>query len=195
MNKRLEEAVTAAVPSVPVTLSDPKLLAEQSVEDGFKATDKKARDAKLNEAMTLLAKVAKTDDALGVVPIKKAQIYSMLNKPKDAIAAYEDALTYRKAPETRLALAQAYAQEKQNDKVKEQLTELEGGVIPDPQMQATIAGLYEQIGDKAKAAEATKKAKDMQQRQMQALMQQFQQQQAAQKAAGGATPPGPAAKK
>ncbi|MBC8135586.1 MAG: peptidylprolyl isomerase [Fibrella sp.] len=160
---RVQEAVNAQLPSVKVTISDPALLAEQYLSEGAKLmqSNKTESDAQLNLALAELAKIQKQDDPLGVAPLKRAQIYSALKKPKDAIAAFEDALTYRSTPETRMALAQAYIADKQNDKAKEQLAKMEDGVIPDPMMQYQVGMMYGQLGDKAKSDAAQKKAMDM----------------------------------
>jgi tetratricopeptide (TPR) repeat protein len=163
VGRRVQEAVDAEVPSVKVVINDPALQAEQYMADAAKVaqSNKTESDAKLNLALAELANIQKQDDPLGVAPIKRAQIYAQLKKSKEAIAAYEDALTYRSTPETRMALAQAYLEDKQNDKAKEQLAEMEKGVIPDPMMQFQVGGMYSQLGDKAKADAAQKKAMEM----------------------------------
>ena len=174
VDKRLEAAVEAAAPAVPSTLIAPDLLAEQDIEDAGKAVGKTERNAKLTAALAELAKIPKADDPLGIAPLRRGQILAALDNTPDAIAAYEDALTYRKEPETRIALAALYVKAKQPDKAKAQLTEIENGVIPDPQMEGAIVQLYTQLGDKEKAKAAQDKAKDMQNRQMQAMIQQYQ---------------------
>ncbi|MBC7804683.1 MAG: peptidylprolyl isomerase [Akkermansiaceae bacterium] len=162
-SKRVQEAVDAQTPSIKVAIEDPALQAEQYLSEGAKLgqSNKAEGDAKLNLALAELAKIQKQDDPLGIAPLKRAQVYSVLNKPKDAIAAYEDALTYRSTPEARFALAQAYLADKQNEKAKEQLDKMEEGVIPDPMMQIQVGSMYGQLGDKAKSDAAQKKAMEM----------------------------------
>lgn len=162
-SQRIQAAVDAELPNIKVAISDPALQAEQYLADGAKLaqSNKTEGEAKLNLALAELAKIDKKDDPLGIVPLKRAQIYTLLNKPKDAIAAYEDALTYRSTPEARMALAQAYIADKQNDKAKEQLAKMEEGVIPDMQMQFQVGMMYNQLGEKAKGEAAQKKAMDM----------------------------------
>ncbi len=163
VSRRVQQAIDAEVPSVKVAISDPSLQAEQYLAEAGKIarSNKTESDAKLNLALAELAKISKTDDVLGIAPLKRAQIYAALNKPKESIAAYEDALTYSSTPETRMALAQAYIADKQNDKAKEQLAALEKGVIPDPMMQFQLGTMYGQLGDKVKADAAQKKAMEM----------------------------------
>jgi tetratricopeptide (TPR) repeat protein len=162
-SQRIQDAVNAELPKVKVVISDPALQAEQYLSEGTKLaqSNKTESEAQLNLALAELAKIDKKDDLLGIAPLKRAQIYTTLNKPKEAIAAYEDSLTYRSTPETRMALAQAYIADKQNDKAKEQLAKMEEGVVPDPMMQFQVGSLYNQLGDKAKADAAQKKAMDM----------------------------------
>ncbi|MBC8140394.1 MAG: peptidylprolyl isomerase [Armatimonadetes bacterium] len=186
VNKRIQEAIDKAIPSVSVTLSDPFLSSEQLLEDAAKEVDKTKRNVLLNKAIDELGKVKPADDQLGIAPLKKATIYGQLGKNKEAIAAYEESLTFRRTPETRLALALAYAAEKQNDKAKEQLAKMEEGVIPDGQMYGAMAQLYSGFGDKAKAEALGAKAEAAQKAQMDAMIKAFQEQQAAQ------APPAPA---
>ncbi len=192
--KRIEDAVKAAEPFIKVTLSDPALQAEQYLADAQKATNPKDVAAKRALALAELSKIRKEDDPLGIAPLKKAQLLTQSGKTKEAIAAYEDALTYRSTPETRLALAQAYVADKQNDKAKEQLAKMEEGVIPDPQMEGGMAQLYDKLGetDKAKAAKA--KAEQMSKQQIDAMMKQFKEQQAKQPAPSAPRQSAPAKK-
>ncbi len=187
INKRIQEAIDKSLPSVSVTLNDPFLQTEQFLEDAAKEVDKAKREGLLGKAIDELGKVKGADDPLGVAPLKKAEIYAQLGKTKDAIASYETALTFRRTPETRLALALAYAAEKQNDKAKEQLAKMEEGVIPDGQMYGAMAQMYSGFGDKAKAEALTAKAQEAQKVQMDAMIKQFQAQQAAQ----APSPPAP----
>lgn len=164
--QNLSAAVQKAVPDVKVAITDPALNAAQLQMDAFqKTSDTKARDAKLNQALDELSKVAKTDDPLGIVPLQKAQILALLGRNKDAIAAYNDALTYRNAPETRLALASLYVKQKDNANAKLQIAEAQKLPIPDPQMEAQISGILKQAGDADGAKKAMNKAIELFKRQ------------------------------
>jgi tetratricopeptide (TPR) repeat protein len=84
-----------------------------------------------------------------------------MKKPKEAIAAYEEGLKSGNTVETRLALAQAYLDDKNSEAAKAQLTEAEKLAIPNIQLQFQLASLWERAGDKQKAAAARAKSSEM----------------------------------
>jgi|GEM_PF-1158254 Putative Zn-dependent protease, contains TPR repeats len=161
VQEKVQDAVRSAEPSVTVTISDPLLQAVQTLQESSTAPDQKAREAKLNEVLTKLDAVKKESDALGVVPSMRAMIYTQLEKPTEAIAAYQDALTYRNSVETRLALAQLLAKQKDKEGAKQQLDEAQKLAVTEPMQYFQIGSVYDEIGDKAKGEAARKKAEEL----------------------------------
>ena len=188
--KKLTDAVAAASPQVALVITDPAVKAAQLQTDAQTEKDPKVRDAKLTEAVSELGKVTKESDPLGAALLQKAAILQQLKKPKEAIAAYEDALKLRNTVETRLALATLYLDEKDNTNAKTQLAEAEKLAIPEIQMQYQYASLLDRAGEKEKSKAAMTKASEM----MKVQMQQMQQAQQAQQSPPVTTVPIPAPK-
>ena len=170
---KVQEAVEAVKDQVAVELIDPGLRAAQLYRDGMKLTGA-ARDAKLAEALTELAKIQKNDDREGAAPIRRGKIFDELKKPKEAIAAYEEAIAIRNIPETRILAAQAYLALGDKGKAKAQLAEAEKLAIPSPALLTTMASLYDQAGDKDKKIALLAKGQEMAKIQQEQMLAQFQ---------------------
>lgn len=168
-----QEAVQEAAPGIKVTVSDPLLRSAQIQDEARGLPDKKAREAKLNEALTLLSQVKKADDPSGVVPLRRASIYEALGKQQEAVAAYKEALEYRNTVETRLALANLYISQKNKAEAAKQLEEALNLPVPDVQTQFQLGFLLKQAGRDDLAKKAQEKAQQMLQRQMAAQQQQM----------------------
>lgn len=162
-----QEAAAAALPTIPVTVEDPLLRATQMQLEARSLTDKTAREAKLNQALAELAKVKPDQDFRHVTPYLKASIYEALEKPKEAITAYEEALRYGNSVQTRLALAQIHLKAKDKAKAVTQIEAAEALVRGDINSQFQVATLYREAGrsDLAKAADT--RAQEMLKRQAQ----------------------------
>jgi parvulin-like peptidyl-prolyl isomerase len=163
-SQKVQAAVAAELPNVKVDITDPALKAAQLTDEARMMTPGKAQDAKYEEALAELGKIQKQDDPYGAAPLQKAAIYAAMKKPKEAIAAYEEALKSGNTVETRLALAQAYLDDKDKDGAKKQLAEAEKLAIPNIQTQFQLAFLWNQAGDKDKAKAAQAKAAEMSKR-------------------------------
>ncbi len=164
-SQRVQEAVAAAQPGVQVQIQDPTLRAAQLQQDAQALTDKKARDAKLNQALAELAKVKPADDPTGVATFQRAAIYESLGDTKQAIAAYNEALRARNTLETRLALAQLHLKDKNKTAAVAELQLAEKLVRGEVDSQRQLAGLYRQAGRADLAAAADKKHQEMLKRQ------------------------------
>ena len=176
---KVQEAVAAVKDQVAVEILDPGLKAAQLVQDGMKASGA-ARDAKLAEALTELAKVSKDDDREGAVPIRRGKILDLLNKRKDAVAAYEEAISRANLVETRILAAQDYLELGDKDKARAQLVEAEKLPVPSPAVVYSMSSLYGKLGDKVKEQAALAKAKEMAKAQQDQMMKQLQAQMQAQ---------------
>jgi parvulin-like peptidyl-prolyl isomerase len=164
---KAKEAVDAQLPNVKVTVLDPGMKAAELQQDAEAAPDPNTRNAKLNEALTELNKIKKVDDRSGAAPLRRADILMQLNRPKEAIAAYEEALTYRNSVETRLSLAQLYQAQKDNSSALKQVQEAQKLAVSDVPTEVRVATLLDTLGDKAGAQTARDKAAEMQKRQAQ----------------------------
>ena len=160
-------AVDSQVPNVKVTILDPGMLAAQLEDDAHAALDPNSRNAKLNEALAELNRIKRGDDRLGAAPLRRATILTELNRPKDAIAAYNDALTYRNSVETRLSLAELYQGQKDNADALKQVQEAVKLPVPDVATELRISKLLTALGDTVGAKAASDKAIEMGKRQAQ----------------------------
>lgn len=163
--QQAQTAVNDALPGVSVKVQDPALRAAQLQTEAQSAGDQKTREGKLNEALAELAKVKPADDRLGGATLARAAILEQLNRPKEAQAAYEEALKGRDDLNTRLALARLYNKDKNKTAAVTQLQAAEKMVRGDLSSQFRIAQLYREAGDTQRAAEADKKAAEMARRQ------------------------------
>ena len=170
---KIQEAVDAVKDQVAVDLIDPGLKAAQLVRDGMKAGGA-ARDAKLAEALTELAKIDKKNDPEGAAPIRRGKIYDSMGKKKEAASAYEEAIAVRNYPETRLLAAQDYLDLGDKEKAKAQLAEAEKLPIPSPALLMTMGTLYSKLGDKEKEKALLAKGQEMMKVQQQQMMEQIQ---------------------
>lgn len=176
---RVQEAVTAAGPDVKVTINDPVLRAARLQTEAQQAPDKKARDAKLNQALSELASVKPADDPAGVAPLMKASLFEALGKPAEAAAAYKEALATRNGLDTRLALARLLLGQKDKAGAADQLQQAESLVRGEVMSQQQIAQMYGEAGraDLASAAQTKYAAMAQRQAEMNRAQQQQQQQQ------------------
>jgi len=159
--QKMQEAIEAELASVKVDITDPAMKAAQLTDEARMTAPGKAQDAKYEEALAELNKIKKEDDPYGAASLQKASIYTAMKKNKEAIAAYEEALKSGNTIETRLALAQAYLDDKDKEGAKTQLNEAEKLAIPNIQLQFQLASLWDQVGDKEKAAAARAKSSEM----------------------------------
>ena len=164
---KAKAAVDAQIPNIKVTILDHGMRAAQLEEEARAITEPNGRNAKLNEALGELNKITKGDDRLGAAPLRRAAILMQLNRTRDAIAAYEDALTYRNSVESRLALADLYQGQKDKVNALKQVEEARKLPVSDVATEFRIATLLDNLGAKDEAEAARKKAADMAKRQAQ----------------------------
>jgi parvulin-like peptidyl-prolyl isomerase len=166
--QKVMAAVTAQAANIKVEIQDPGIRAAQLEEEARATPDIKARDAKLEQALAELGKVKPADDRGGTIPLRRAAILSQLNRNKDAIAAYEDALKLRSnSVDTRISLAELYLKEKDRAGATRQLDEAMKLPVPDPTLMMRIGLLYQQAGDATKSKVAMDKFAELQKRMQQ----------------------------
>ncbi|GAB4452747.1 MAG: hypothetical protein OHK0029_04260 [Armatimonadaceae bacterium] len=163
-NQKVMEAINAETEKVAVELTDPLLKGARLVEEAQFATDDAQRTAKLEEAVTELAKVKKEDDLEGAAPLLKAEAYQKLKKTDEAIAAYTEALEAGNTAEVRLALAQLYLEKKDKENALKQVDEAEKLAIPNVQLQMQLAMVLNQAGEEERYKKAMDKANEMMKR-------------------------------
>jgi tetratricopeptide (TPR) repeat protein len=147
-----------------VSVTDPELRAAQLQTEAQGVSDAKARDAKYQQALAELDKV-KTNDASGSAGLLRASILRAMNKPKEAIAAYEAALQARPDAGTRLELARLYLDQKDKANALKHLNEANKAIRGDISKQFEIAQMFRQAGATDQAEAAQKKASEMLKRQ------------------------------
>ena len=165
--QKAQDAIVAAQPGVKVEIRDPLLRAVQLHQEAERLppTDKKGRADKLNAALTEIAAIK--DSAGGEVPFLKAAIYETLDRPQDAIAAYQDSVKSRDSVDTRLALARLYLKVKDTKSAVAQIQAAENLVRGEVQSQGEIAFLYSQAGRADLSKQANQKYQEMLKRQAQ----------------------------
>lgn len=161
--QRVNDAVQKQMPTIQVEVKDPGMKATQIETEAMGVADPKQRNAKLEQAITVLSQVTEAGD--GSIAVRKAQLYQQIGKNAEAIAAYEEALKARNTVETRLALADLYLKNKEKEKALAQVTEADKLSISNPGIYDQMAALLEQAGDKAKATVARTRAAEMIKRQ------------------------------